>query len=204
MTAIAAAPAASGDYPPAAASGADRAIGVSTADAPPLSGLSTARTAGPAVAVDRSPAVTPAGRTVRSWPLLVLAAPAAAEVWSGRVGIAQKTGFGLVSPLPGIWPALHLDTSITLPVRVEAYAVYRGREEKPAAAACQGQGPALAAGTGRQHHPRHRARPHRDRTLKAAHVSRLDFPHARQAIKITRQRQDVPPDRVRRHQPDQR
>jgi hypothetical protein len=64
------------------------------------------------------------GRTVRSWPLLVLAAPAAAEVWSGWVGIAQKTGFGLVSPLPGIWPSLHLDTTITLPVGVEAYAAY--------------------------------------------------------------------------------
>jgi hypothetical protein len=63
-------------------------------------------------------------RIVRSWPLLVLAAPAAAEVWSGWVGIAQKTGFGLVSPLPGIWPALHLDTAITLPVGVEAYAAY--------------------------------------------------------------------------------
>jgi hypothetical protein len=61
---------------------------------------------------------------VRSWPLLVLAAPAAAEVWSGWVGIAQKTGFGLVSPLPGIWPWLHLDTAITLPVGVEAYAAY--------------------------------------------------------------------------------
>jgi hypothetical protein len=56
--------------------------------------------------------------------LLVLAVPAAAEVWSGWVGIAQKTGFGLVSPLPGIWPSLHLDTSITLPVGVEAYAAY--------------------------------------------------------------------------------
>ena len=64
------------------------------------------------------------GRTMRSWPLLVLAAPAAAEVWSGWVGIAQKTGFGLVSPLPGIWPSLHLDTTITLPVGVEAYAAY--------------------------------------------------------------------------------
>jgi predicted transposase YbfD/YdcC len=29
------------------------------------------------------------------------------------------------------------------------------------------------------------------RTLKAAHVSRLDFPHARQAIKITRRREDT-------------
>ncbi len=59
-------------------------------------------------------------RTIRSWPLLVLAFPAAAEVWSGWVGIAQKTGFGLVSPLPGIWSSLHLDTTITLPVGVEA------------------------------------------------------------------------------------
>jgi hypothetical protein len=61
---------------------------------------------------------------VRFWPLLVLAVPAAAEVWSGWVGIAQETGFGLVSPLPGIWPSLHLDTAITLPVGVEAYAAY--------------------------------------------------------------------------------
>ena len=74
--------------------------------------------------MDRSPATTRPARTVRSWPLLVLAAPAAAEVWSGWVGIAQKTGFGLVSPLPGIWPSLHLDTTITLPVGVEAYAAY--------------------------------------------------------------------------------
>ena len=46
------------------------------------------------------------------------------RLWSGWVGIAQKTGFGLVSPLPGIWPALHLDTAITLPVGVEVYAAY--------------------------------------------------------------------------------
>ena len=86
-------------------------------------GPPAARTAGPAGG-DRSAAVSSGPRTVRSWPLLVLAAPAAAEVWSGWVGIAQKTGFGLVSPLPGILPSLHLDTSITLPVGVEAYAAY--------------------------------------------------------------------------------
>jgi len=79
---------------------------------------------GAEVAADRPAAVPARARTVRSWPLLVLAAPAAAEVWSGWVGIAQKTGFGLVSPLPGIWPSLHLDTTITLPVGVEAYAAY--------------------------------------------------------------------------------
>src|SRR5450755_975680 len=88
-----------------------------------LRGPSPARTTGPAAA-DRSPATTRPGRTVRSWPLLVLAAPAAAEVWSGWVGIAEKTGFGRVSPLPGIWPSLHLDTTITLPIGVEAYAAY--------------------------------------------------------------------------------
>ena len=93
-----------------------------TADLGP-GGPPAARTAGPAGG-DRSAAVSSGTRTVRSWPLLVLAAPAAAEVWSGWVGIAQKTGFGLVSPLPGILPSLHLDTSITLPVGVEAYAAY--------------------------------------------------------------------------------
>jgi len=36
------------------------------------------------------------------------------------------------------------------------------------------------------------------RTLKAAHVSRLDFPHARQAIKITRRRQDTTAGRTSR------
>jgi len=86
-------------------------------------GPPAARTAGSAGG-DRSAAVSSGTRTVRSWPLLVLAAPAAAEVFSGWVGIAQKIGFGLVSPLPGIWPSLHLDTAITLPVGVEAYAAY--------------------------------------------------------------------------------
>ena len=47
------------------------------------------------------------------------------------------------------------------------------------------------------------------RTLKTAHVKGLDFPWARQAIKITRWRQDTatgktPPDRLRHHQLDQR
>jgi hypothetical protein len=61
---------------------------------------------------------------MRSWPLLVLAVPAAAEVWSGWVGIAQKTGFGVVPLLPGLWSSLHLDTAVTLPVGVECYAAY--------------------------------------------------------------------------------
>jgi hypothetical protein len=79
---------------------------------------------GPPVPAHRSATVREQPRTVRSWPLLLLAFPAAAEVWSGWVGIAQKTGFGRVSLLPGIWSSLHLDTTITLPIGVEAYAAY--------------------------------------------------------------------------------
>ena len=30
----------------------------------------------------------------------------------------------MVAPLAGIWPSLHLDTSVTLPVGVETYAAY--------------------------------------------------------------------------------
>jgi hypothetical protein len=63
-------------------------------------------------------------RHLRSWPLLILGLPAAVAVWSGWVGIGQMTGFGQVHPVPGLWPALHLNTAITLPVGVEAYAAY--------------------------------------------------------------------------------
>ena len=61
---------------------------------------------------------------MRSWPLLVLALPATVAVWSGWVGIGQMTGFGQVYPLPGIFDSLHIDTAVTLPVGVEAYAAY--------------------------------------------------------------------------------
>ena len=98
------------------------------APCPDRTGASAARATHPDrsgdVSKDRSGVVTSSRTAVRSWPLLVLAVPAAVEVWAGWVGIARLTGFGIVSPLPGIWPSLHLDTSITLPVGVEAYAAY--------------------------------------------------------------------------------
>ncbi|HEV2375834.1 MAG TPA: hypothetical protein VGS19_27165 [Streptosporangiaceae bacterium] len=61
---------------------------------------------------------------MRSWPLLFLALPAAVAVWSGWVGIGEMTGFGQVHPFPGIWGSFHLNTAVTLPVGVEAYAAY--------------------------------------------------------------------------------
>ena len=47
---------------------------------------------GPVLRTDRSEAVRDRVRTVRSWPLMLLAFPAATEVWSGWVGIAQRPG----------------------------------------------------------------------------------------------------------------
>jgi hypothetical protein len=34
------------------------------------------------------------------------------------------TGFGQIHPLPGLWGSLHLDTAVTLPIGVEAYAAF--------------------------------------------------------------------------------
>jgi hypothetical protein len=54
----------------------------------------------------------------------VIGASAGTATWSGWVGLGTLTGFGVVHPLPGIWDGLTLNTAITLPVGVEAYAVY--------------------------------------------------------------------------------
>ncbi|MDT4994989.1 MAG: hypothetical protein QOH97_4881 [Actinoplanes sp.] len=66
----------------------------------------------------------PAVRKVRTWPALVVAAPAFVAIWAGWVGIGKLTGFGKVVVLPGIADWLVVDTAITLPVGVEAYAAY--------------------------------------------------------------------------------
>jgi len=67
----------------------------------------------------------PAGRRgLPRWPLFLIAAPAAAAVWSGWVGLGGLCGFGIVHPLPGIVPGFQLNTAITLPVGVEAYGAY--------------------------------------------------------------------------------
>jgi hypothetical protein len=101
-----------------------------TADLLADAGVSSQAGHGRVCAAGRDGAESPARadvpdrRVVRSWPLLVLAAPAAVAVWSGWVGIGQMTGFGQIHPLPGIWDSLCIDTAVTLPVGVEAYAAY--------------------------------------------------------------------------------
>lgn len=72
---------------------------------------------------DFAPAVKPVAR-VRSWPLLLLAAGAFVAIWGGWVGLGEKAGFGLIRLLPGIADGFVINSAITLPIGVEAYAAY--------------------------------------------------------------------------------
>jgi hypothetical protein len=58
------------------------------------------------------------------WPLALIGAPAAVAVWSGWVSLAGLSGFGVVHPLPGIASGFTINSAITLPVGVEAYAAF--------------------------------------------------------------------------------
>ena len=60
---------------------------------------------------------------MKRWPLVPIAAPAAVAIWSGWVGLGELCGFGPVRVLPGI-SDLTINTAITLPIGVEAYAAY--------------------------------------------------------------------------------
>lgn len=60
----------------------------------------------------------------RTWPIWVLATPAAVAIWGGWVELGRMCGYGPVTPLPGIADDFTIDLSITLPIGVEALAAY--------------------------------------------------------------------------------
>lgn len=66
-------------------------------------------------------------KRVRSWPLLLLAAGAFVSIWGGWTGLGELTGFGPVRLLPGIADHFVINSAITLPLGVEAYAAYAMR-----------------------------------------------------------------------------
>jgi len=72
---------------------------------------------------DTEPAAKPV-RPVPAWPVVLLALPAFVAVWSGWVGLGGLTGFGVVHPLPGIADGFSINSAITLPIGMEAYAAY--------------------------------------------------------------------------------
>jgi hypothetical protein len=78
--------------------------------------------ADPGVTSPPAPA-KPVGRWWR-WVLAPMAVSAFVAIWSGWVGLGGMTGFGIVHPLPGIADGFQLNTAITLPLGVEAYAAY--------------------------------------------------------------------------------
>ncbi|GAA3621385.1 ABC transporter permease [Lentzea roselyniae] len=63
----------------------------------------------------------------RNVPLYLIALGAFVAIWGGWVGLGQLTGFGPVNLLPGIGNGWTLNTAITLPLGMEAYAAYAMR-----------------------------------------------------------------------------
>jgi hypothetical protein len=79
--------------------------------------------------LDATPAEEPTARPVRakrprSWALLLIAAGAFVAIWGGWVGLGKLTGFGEIALLPGIADDFTIDSAITLPIGVEAYAAF--------------------------------------------------------------------------------
>jgi hypothetical protein len=60
----------------------------------------------------------------RPWALAVLALPAFVAIWAGWVGLGKMCGFGEVYLLPGILDRVRINSAITLPIGVEAYAAF--------------------------------------------------------------------------------
>lgn len=58
------------------------------------------------------------------WPIALFGLPAFVAIWSGWVDLGRLAGFGTVRPLPGIADGLVLNTAITLPIGLEAYAAF--------------------------------------------------------------------------------
>jgi hypothetical protein len=59
-----------------------------------------------------------------AWPLALIAASAFVAIWAGWVGLGRMTGFGEVVLLPGIADQWVINSAITLPLGMEAYAAY--------------------------------------------------------------------------------
>lgn len=86
------------------------------AESPTRSAQEGTASAGPPASMSRP--------THPRWPIALIAAPAAVSTWSGWVGLGERAGFGAVRPLPGIADHIVINSAITLPVGVEAYAAY--------------------------------------------------------------------------------
>ncbi|WP_018686347.1 hypothetical protein [Actinokineospora enzanensis] len=92
------------------------------------------------VAVPARAGVRGGGEWSRTLPLLVIAAGAFVSIWSGWVGLGEKSGFGLVRLLPGIADEFVINSAITLPLGMEAYAAFALRVWLTGGSAAKGRG----------------------------------------------------------------
>jgi hypothetical protein len=92
----------------------------------PAESTAQTRSAAPEVLdTPAEPAVVPTRRPrVPRWPILVIALGAFVSIWGGWVGLGKLAGFGPVQLLPGIADEFVINSAITLPLGVEAYAFY--------------------------------------------------------------------------------
>lgn len=56
------------------------------------------------------------------WPIVLIALGAFVAIWGGWVELGKLTGFGEITPLPGIADDWRINSAITLPLGMEAYA----------------------------------------------------------------------------------
>lgn len=56
------------------------------------------------------------------WPIVLIALGAFVAIWGGWVELGKLTGFGEITPLPGIADDWTINSAITLPLGMEAYA----------------------------------------------------------------------------------
>lgn len=101
---------------------------VSTAvDAPDMPGADLDVSVSPAVSgpgSDAVPVQAPAPDRWGAWPLVVIALGAFVAIWGGWVGLGELTGFGPIRLLPGIADQVVINSAITLPLGMEAYAAF--------------------------------------------------------------------------------
>lgn len=95
--------------------------------APESGGVSGDTNPGRSVPFNGAGELVPSPRSVRRWPIVLLAAPAFVAIWSAWVGVGELAGFGPVRPLPGIADGFTINSAITLPIGMETYAAYAVR-----------------------------------------------------------------------------
>ena len=117
------------DDPPAAARDDGPGAGVADTSPAPLSSdedVEVTEVLAPVSGAVDAPEVPEQRQRARwgSLPLVLIALGAFVSIWGGWVGLGELTGFGPIRLLPGIADHVIINSAITLPIGVEAYAAF--------------------------------------------------------------------------------